>query len=305
MFTRICRKNDMKKSQDEIFVQIPSYRDDQLIYTIQSLLNNAHDSTRLNISICWQHEELEMLPKEILELKNINIIDIDYRESKGANWARSIVQKNWKNEPYTLLIDSHIRFSKKWDIKLINMLLELQNSGVSKPILTGYPPPFEPESFPKNRSNYPLKMYVEGYYYNLLTKFNGQSIPHFKWIKSPLKAYFIALGFLFTKGIFNLEIPFDPDIYFYGDEITTGLRAYCHGYDFFHPHRVIAWHLYDRKTRTPHWENHNNWHILDAKSCQRIKEIFKGVEYKGFPLGRMRSVSDYEEFIGHKLIENE
>ncbi|WP_193198601.1 GlcNAc-transferase family protein [Nostoc sp. MG11] len=295
----------MKKNQDEIFVQIPSYRDTQLIYTIESLLNNAHDSTRLKISICWQHDKSETLTKEILNSANINIIDIDYRESKGANWARSVAQKNWDNETYTLLIDSHIRFSKKWDIKLINMLIELQNNGISKPILTGYPPSFDPKSFPKNKSNYPLKMYVEGYYFNLLTKFNGQPIPYFKWIKSPIKAHFISLGFLFTIGNFNREIPFDPNIYFYGDEITTGLRAYCHGYDFFHPHRVIAWHLYDRTTRTPHWENHNNWHILDAKSCQRIKRIFKGVEYKNFPLGKTRSISDYEEFIGYKLIENE
>jgi hypothetical protein len=295
----------MRKRQDEIFLQIPSYRDTQLIYTIESLLNNAHDSTRLKISICWQHDKSETLPKEILDSANINVIDIDYKESKGANWARSIVQKNWVNEPYTLLIDSHIRFAKKWDIKLINMLLALQNSGIAKPILTGYPPPFDPESFPKNKSNYPLKMYVEGYYFNLLTKFNGQPIPHFKWIKSPIQAHFLSLGFLFTVGSFNLEIPFDPNIYFYGDEITTGLRAYCHGYDLFHPHRVIAWHLYDRATRIPHWENHNTWHTLDAMSCQRIKEIFSGVEYKDFPLGKTRSISDYEKFIGHKLIENE
>lgn len=295
----------MKINQDEIFVQIPSYRDTQLIYTIESLLNNAHDSTRLKICICWQHDKSETLPKEILNSKNINIIDIDYRRSEGANWARSITQKNWENEPYTLLIDSHIRFSKKWDIKLINMLLELQNNGISKPVLTGYPPPFDPGSFPKNKLNYPLKMYVEGYYFNLLTKFNGQPIPHFKWIKCPIKAHFISLGFLFTIGSFNREIPFDPNIYFYGDEITTGLRAYCHGYDFFHPHRVIAWHLYNRTTRTPHWENHSNWHLLDAMSCQRIKRIFKGVEYEDFPLGKTRSISDYEEFIGYKLIENE
>ena len=295
----------MNENQNEIFVQIPSYKDTQLIYTIESMLTNANDSTRLKIAICWQHDKSEILPKGILNSANINIIDIDYRKSKGANWARSVVQKNWKNEPYTLLIDSHIRFAKKWDIKLLKMLIELQNNGISKPILTGYPPSFDPESFPKNKFNYPLKMYVEGYYFNLLTKFNGQPIPHFKWIKSPIKAYFISLGFLFTIGSFNREIPFDPNIYFYGDEITTGLRAYCHGYDFFHPHRVIAWHLYDRKTRTPHWENHNNWHILNEKSCRRIKRIFKGVENKIFPIGKTRRISDYEEFIGYKLIENE
>lgn len=295
----------MNRLSNEIFVQIPSYRDAQLANTIESLLTNAYDRSQLKISICWQHDKLETLSKEIITSANINVIDIDYRNSEGANWARSVVQRDWANEPYTLVIDSHMRFVKNWDIFLIKMLLNLQNDGVSKPILTGYPPSFDPELFPKNKLNYPLKMYVEGYYFNLLTKFNGQPIPHFKWIKSPVKAHFISLGFLFTRGCFNQEIPFDPNIYFYGDEITTGLRAYCHGYDFFHPHRVIAWHLYDRQTRTPHWENHNNWQILDTKSCERIKNIFKGVEYKNFPLGKTRSISDYEKFIGYKLIENE
>lgn len=295
----------MREKQDEIFVQIPSYRDEQLTSTIESLLNNAYDRTRLKVAVCWQHDKSEALEKRIFDLENINIIDVDYRESKGANWARSIVQKYWQNEPYTLLIDSHMRFSKNWDAKLINMLLELKKNGISKPVLTGYPPPFDPESFPRSRFSYPLKMYVEGYYHSLLTKFNGQPIPHFRWIKLPIKAHFISLGFLFAEGDFNHEIRFDPNIYFYGDEITSGLRAYCHGYDFFHPHRVVLWHLYDRATRTPHWENHSDWCILDTKSCQRIKEIFEGVEYRDFPLGKVRNISDYEEFIGYKLIKNE
>lgn len=295
----------MNSKKQEIFVQIPSYRDTQLIPTIESLFDNAYNPGRLKLSICWQHDNLEKLPKKITELKNVNVIDVDYKKSKGANWARSIVQKKWNNEPYTLLIDSHMRFVKNWDNKSIEMLLKLQNNGISKPILTGYPPPFDPVHFPKKKLNYPLKMYVEGYYHNLLTKFNGQSIPHYKWIKSPIKAHFISLGFLFTFGSFNKEIPFDPNIYFYGDEITTGLRAYCHGYDFYHPHRIIVWHLYDRKTRTPHWENHENWIILDANSCERINNIFKGKEYRNFTLGTKRSISSYESFIGYKLIANE
>jgi len=49
------------------------------------------------------------------------------------------------------------------------------------------------------------------------------------------------------EGRFNAEIPIDPAIYFFGDEITMGLRAYCHGYDFFHPHRVIAWRMTGRR----------------------------------------------------------
>ena len=288
-----------------IFIQIPAYRDSQLVATIDSLISEACNAARLRIAICWQHGLNEKLPKRITTNTNIQIIDIDYKASKGANWARSVVQKKWNNEPYTMLIDSHIRFTKKWDSQLIKMMLQLQRNNFSKPLITGYPPPFDPVFFPKKRLNYPLKMYVEGYYYGLLMKFNGMPIPHFKWLKSPVEAHFIALGFLFTVGSFNKEIPFDPHIYFYGDEITTGLRAYCHGYHFFHPHRVIAWHLYERKTRIPHWDNHKNWSSLDDQSCSRTKAIFKGTVFKKFPLGTIKTILDYEKFIGFKLIANE
>ena len=66
-------------------------------------------------------------------------------------------------------------------------------------------------------------------------------------------ARFVSLHFLFTEGSFNQEIPFDPAIYFFADEIAIALRAYTLGYDLFHPHRILGWHLYDRTTRATHW----------------------------------------------------
>jgi hypothetical protein len=295
----------MTANDSNIFVQIPSYRDSQLVDTVDSLIRNAYNKQGLRISICWQHSKSEKLPKKILDNDQIHIIDINFKQSEGANWARSIIQKNWNGEKFTLLIDSHTRLVKDWDKKLIEMYLSLKQVGVKKPILTGYPPSFNPGNYPKSRLNYPLKMYVEGYYYNLLTKFNGRPIPYYKRLDFPIPGHFIALGLLFTEGLFNQEIKFDPSIYFYGDEITTGLRAYCHGYDFYHPHRVIAWHLYDRKTRITHWETHANWKYLDSNSCNRIFRIFKGEELANFPLGVVRSISDYEDFIGYNLILDE
>ncbi|MEO8666256.1 MAG: GlcNAc-transferase family protein [Ignavibacteria bacterium] len=288
----------------KIFVQIPSYRDSQLVCTIDSLINQAKLRKRLKIAVCWQHSCDEELPGRIHKNNQIHIDDFGFRKSRGANWARSIVQKNWRNEEYTLVIDSHTRMVKDWDEKLIEMYMMLKRAGVKKPILTGYPPPYEPGSYPQKRLNYPLKMYVEGYYFNLLTKFNGRPIPHFKKLDSPVPAQFLSIGFLFTDGSFNKQINFDPNIYFYGDEITAGLRAYCHGYDFYHPHRLVAWHLYERKTRIPHWDTHENWRKLDADSCRRIRLIFKGKKFKNYPLGNVRNISDYEDFIGKRLILN-
>ena len=50
-----------------------------------------------------------------------NIIDIDYKESRGACWARHHIQKFYDNETYSLQLDSHHRFIKNWDEECIKM----------------------------------------------------------------------------------------------------------------------------------------------------------------------------------------
>ena len=57
--------------------------------------------------------------------------------------------------------------------------------------------------------------------------------------------------------IFCEEVPHDPDYYFHGEEISIAVRAFTHGYDLFHPHKVVCWHEYTREGRDKHWEDHD------------------------------------------------
>jgi hypothetical protein len=296
---------ERQMASDQIFVQIASYRDRQLPATIDSLLCEAFDPNRLQICICWQHSPNERIPTRFRHNPNIEILDVDHRESRGANWARRQVQRRWNGEPYSLIIDSHLRFTHYWDQKLIEMMAELKGRNVRRPVITCYPPKFWPQTYPKGRWTAPLKTYKEAFRENLLVHFAGHPIPLWRWLQEPVPAQFLALGFLFTEGSFNREIPIDPNIYFFGDEITTGLRAYCHGYDFFHPHRVLAWHAYDRSTRTGHWQDHLDWRHTDRRSYRRVKRVFEGREYKGYSLGTKRTIKAYEKYIGLPLILGE
>jgi Glycosyltransferase (GlcNAc) len=293
----------MSMHNDQIFVQIPAYRDPQLFPTLESLFAQARNPDRLRVRVCWQRAVNDLVPhhSKIL-MRSIEVDEVEHDVSHGANWARRRVQKFWQSEPYSLIIDSHLRFQKNWDAMLIDMLLQLKSKGVKKPLITCYPPNFNPKTFPKSRSLVPLKNYSEAYIDNLLLHFAGHRLPLWRWLNSPVPAQFLALGLLFTEGKFNAEIPLDPNIYFFGDEITTGLRAYCHGYDFFHPHRVVAWHAYDRLTRRCHWEDHADWSITDIKSLKRARRVMQGHSFKGYELGSMRSIKSYENYIGMPLI---
>jgi hypothetical protein len=236
--------------------------------------------------------------------RQVEIDDVDYRASRGANWARRRVQRHWKGEAYSLVVDSHLRFARNWDRTCAVWMGELKESGIRRPVLTCYPPDFDPKTYPDNRSRVPLKNYKEAYIDRLLVHFAGFPVPLWTWCKAPIRAEFLALGFLFTEGRFNTDVPFDPNIYFFGDEITTGLRAYCCGYDFFHPHRVIAWHAYDRATRRCHWEDHGNWRQRNSRSLLRVRRILQGRQYSGYDRGERRTIAGYERYIGMPLVLN-
>lgn len=289
-------------SSESIFVQIASYRDRELVNTLTSLFDEAAHPERLRVCISWQHASAERIPAKLRRLPNLEIMDVSYRLSRGANWARRRVQKRWRGEPYSLIMDSHLRFVSDWDRKLIDLLEGLKAKGVERPAVTCYPPNFSPATFPGKRSYAPLKIYKEAYHRGLLVHFAGHRLPFWGWLREPIPAQFLALGLLFTEGRFNVEIPIDPNIYFFGDEITTGLRAYCHGYDFFHPHRVVAWHAYDRTTRTCHWQDHEDWRERDDRSLRRVRRILTGREFRGYPLGSERSIADYERHICLRLV---
>jgi hypothetical protein len=287
--------------KNEIFVQIAAYRDPQLVHTLDSLFDQARHPDRLRVRVCWQHASGEALPSRHLGRDAVEIDAIDYRRSKGANWARRRVQRHWRGEAYSLIIDSHLRFARHWDSKAIAMLEGRRSFGAEHPVITAYPPDFDPDIYPRKRSWAPLKIYKEAYIDGLLVHFAGHRLALWQWLDAPIPAQFLALGFLFSDGIFNRDIPLDPNIYFFGDEVTTGLRAYCHGYDFFHPHRVLAWHVYDRGRRRCHWQDHGDWQIRDRSSLARVDRILGGYGYRHYPIGDRRSPTDYETEIGMPL----
>ena len=92
-------------------------------------------------------------------------------------------------------------------------------------------------------------------------------------------------------------MPFDPSIYFFGDEVLTGVRAFTCGYDLFHPHVVVGWHCYDRGSRTPHWDDHPEWADQHRRSLDRMRNVLRA------GLGKARSLADYEDLIALSLIE--
>ena len=291
-------------TNSKIFIQIASYRDPQLLPTIRDCIKNADKPKNLVFAICWQHGEEESL-EEFITDKRFKIIDVPYLESKGACWARNSIQQLYSGEGYTLQLDSHHRFVKGWDTLLIGMVKQLQKKGHKKPLLTSYIPSFDPDNDPKARIQEPWKMDFDRFIPEGAVFFLPSTIDEWKDLDSPLPARFYSAHFCFTLGSFAEEVQHDPEYYFHGEEISIAARAYTHGYDLFHPHKVVAWHEYTRKGRTKHWDDNSKWGEYNNHCHKRNRILFgmdgedpKSVDFGKYGFGAERTLEDYERYSG-------
>lgn len=287
----------------KIFIQIASYRDPQLIPTIIDCISNAKNPDDLVFGICWQHADDENLD----EYKNdsrFKIIDIPYSESKGVCWARNMVQQLYDGEEYTLQIDSHMRFEKNWDETLIEMVEKLKELGYEKPLLTSYVPSFNPQNDPAERVREPWRMAFDRFIPEGAIFFLPESIPNWKKLNQPIPARFYSAHFCFTLGEFSKEVQHNPDYYFHGEEISIAVRAYTHGYDLFHPHKVVIWHEYTRQGRSKQWDDDKEWSHKNDHSHRTNRKLFgmDGEIQEGhdgiYGFGKKRTLRDYEEYSG-------
>jgi len=286
-----------------IFVQIASYRDAELLPTLRDCLAKAAHPENLRFGICWQHDKTEKLGKFISDPR-FRVISVPYRDSKGVCWARNAIQSLYSGETYTLQLDSHHRFIPGWDSALIEML---QSLGSEKTILTSYAPHYDPRKASPPKS-VPWKITFDRFSPDgrLLTR--PSFIENHSDLVRPIPARFYSAHFAFTIGAFCEEVKHDPLLYFLGEEITIAVRAFTHGYDLFHPHRVIVWHEYTRNYRRKHWDDHNKgdpWHVRDTAAGDRIATLLgqrsTAVELGEFGLGRSRSLAQYEQYAGIKF----
>jgi len=290
----------------KIFVQIASYRDPELIPTLKDCINNSKYPENLVFGICRQYHPDDKFDdlSEYETDDRFRVIDVPHLEAKGVCWARNQVQQLYGNEEYTLQLDSHMRFEKDWDETLINMLLSLQNNGYKKPLLTGYVSSYNPQNDPEGRVRVPWRMAFDRFIPEGAVFFLPETIPDWETLTEPIPSRFYSAHFCFTLGEFSKEVQHNPEFYFHGEEISIAVRAYTHGYDLFHPHKVVIWHEYTRNGRTKHWDDDKEWWKLNNSAHDLNRQLFgmDGNAQNGhdgkYGFGNVRTLRDYEKYAG-------
>ena len=302
-----------------IFISIASYQDPLLVSTIFGAYGNAKNKDDLIFSICDQSDT----PINVNELSFVNQVRYEHVDpvfAKGPCWARHRAQSFYQGEDYFLQIDSHTQFSPNWDILFQEAFLEIESMGSSdnyfaKPIITSYPRSFQVIDFDKGMFELNTgDPHTQVMTYREDSLFSRGSFS--RQIGVPTKsaeithAYLMAAGCIFTRGSFVDEIPYDPNYYFYGEELSMALRAFTHGFSFFHIPNVPLFHLYTDTSKVPrklHWDPEDDknravkWHELEQKSLDRLDDLFAGNIEGSMGLGAERSLEDYAVISGIDL----
>ena len=294
-----------------ILLHLPAYRDPELIPTIKDALEKAKYPKRVHFGICRQYHPDDKFDDltEYKKDKRFKIYECLYTEAKGLPWARAIINEQLlTDEDYICQLDSHHRFEQDWDETLVQMHLDLEATGY-KPIIAGYSPLYNPMTDPIGRSNEPWQSQFVCFY-PFGTIFIRPGLLHgYQNMTEPPMARFLCGHFDFARSEWAREIKHDPDIYFSGEEINLTVRSYTHGYDFFHPHKIIVWHSTMREERSGMLKWDDDYKVgvnFDQKNNygrKKIRCLFRveqddTIDLTGYDLGTVRTLRDYEKYSG-------
>lgn len=291
-----------------IFISIASYRDPLLQTTVAEAYKNADNPDQLVFGIVDQSYIGETIKLDDLQFRpQIRYHRVDPVYARGACWARSVAQSLWSNEDYFLQIDSHTLFDPGWDTTLVSEYRRLSEYHRT-PVITAYPHAFE--AVDKDITNLRRTRFT-----GMLTLVAGEGFAGAEYYvhtkarvmhvhDTPMHGYMVSGNFLFTEGRVVERVPYDPFLFFSGEEHSYALRLWTHGYDIFHIPTVPLYTHYGREYRTPMWsdtlesERPVKWWQLDLRSKNRLADIVTGKDLGAYGLGNTRTLADYIRLTG-------
>jgi hypothetical protein len=290
-----------------IFVSVASYRDDQLLKTLQSALNNAKYPKDLDFAVLTQdhpqkHPDLDFVP-------NITHLTMNYKDAKGAGFARKILMEEYNGQEFFFQTDSHMRFAPNWDVRMITMLDKAQNlAKTKKVILSQFPAPYK--IFTNGKEHFPVG---DPYYWSDPSWTSVVRTDSDVWAgnrefmsnkKKPCPSWTVLAGYIFAPGSLPLEVPYDDRISFMGEELCFAVRAYTRGWKIYAPNEMLIWHFYNRKGRPKVWSQRDNvgrktmWPELELISHQVQRDVLTGKEQGIYGIGNEKLYKQYQRMIG-------
>ncbi|MFD1330635.1 GlcNAc-transferase family protein [Methylopila musalis] len=296
-----------RRSSDRsrIFVSVAAFCDPMLAFTVRSAVAAARHPDRLAFGVVDQSPA----PVEAhlpTGAGRIAYLRVDPHQSRGACWARALAMSLYAGEDCFLQVDSHTAFDSGWDVALTDALAAISDrTGNARTVLSTRPFAFDIGEDGAVRVNR-----FTGNTLTLRPKATTLRLSdpvmafgcHDSGTTDDLPGVQVSAAYLFAPGSFVEEVPYDPYLYFHGEEQNLSIRAFTRGWDIWHPNATPLHHLY--KTRAEgeaplHWDPQfeqrraEAWTDLRGRAHRRLADLIAGQLSGAWGLGAARSIDDY------------
>lgn len=315
-------------TNEKIFVSLASYQDKETSYTIEEVFQKAENPENIRVACLYQGSEEDEELKDILKLKlvygdKLLVGYVPKSETKGTCWARSKITEAIEDEDFFLQLDSHMIMVPHWDTRIKKNYYFAESH---KTLLSIPPSPYKAEYTEHGRV---ASLYNPQSYKLFATDPFGFRFPS-PFNASPVKINFNEAGYeeqviqpflvantVFTTSKFLKEVPYDPFLYFNGEEFDLSIRAYTNGWDIYTSSDIMSWHIYafDNTEKILHQREFaetafNRNEIAGARLLYKIdypniktvtlpEESLAQIEK--FSLGKERTIKQFEDFAGIDL----
>ena len=303
-------------TQSRIFVSIAAYRDAETRNTINDLFAKATHKKRVFVGVLSQFDPRTDLDLLIGQRTNVREMVIDSREARGCTWARNLILTQLrKDEEFVLQIDAHSRFDQGWDVRLLE---EYQAIGKDNAVISAYPPAFLIDKPLDTKPKHIFMKFRDIHTSGLPVFLSDVSTPVILPDK-PRITPAVSAGCLFgPKAVFD-KVPYDPYVYFFGEEQSYAIRLYTHGIDVYVPRQTFMYHLYydpGKDKKNLHWNDsaERTTRDITCDGVGRVKYILgmsqdfpydNGKDLPKYGLGSARTVEQWQEFSGFNLLTSQ
>jgi hypothetical protein len=295
-----------------VFISIASYCDPVLGFTLRRACATAARPQALHLGVLDQSPE----PPPAAVLDGLGPARVTYQRidplyGRGPCWARALAMALYEGEDWFLQIDSHMDFEPGWDERLIAQAQALL-PGRPGVVLSAYPNAFRFED--GLAVPHPTTSKVLAHVVKPATNFEaGHPVLSFEAhpveTDDAVPGFHLGAGCLFAPGRFALQFPYDPALYFHGEEQAIAARLYTHGWDIFHVPGLPIYHLYnDGQSGAPprplHWDaaheagRRQPWWHLEQRAKARLAALVTGEPLGAYGLGSQRTMAQYAAFSG-------
>ena len=302
-------------SRSTIFIGIASYKDPLLSHTVLHALEQAKDKSRIRFGVVDQCEPSYQWGRmDATVARQVHYLWVDPLRARGTCFARALTHTLYHGETIYLQIDAHMHFPLHWDQWVEEVLLD-RMAVTPRCVVSSYPP-----SMVKDASG---EWTIEGHppqtvithRVNENATFGGRGIylDFGAWAHhgrtEPIRGHHVAGGMMIAPGSFIEQFPYDPQLYYLGEEQMLALRLYTHGWTIWHPVDNPIGHRYNDhqnpEIRPVHWSDDPNGErpishlVWENRSYQRQRYLVGLQGYGGvYGLGSIRTIQDFATEFG-------